>query len=254
MNESKKEWKSTYAKVVANQELDFGVKTPENFINDIKLSHIRSYIPDSGIVVEIGAGSGRFMIEMGLNNKKLSFVGVDFVSSKLVKDNFLKYDINGISVCGDAFNIPIKTGSVDVVMSGGLLEHFNEVELDKILKEMMRILKPGGLFYAEIVPKKFSLCRPIILTNVGGYENSFSKKEWYKMLKNNKYMNINVFSAIVIPPDFYRQFRSGIKLEFIYKIKNIIKKLDNTIISDIFGFVYIIFATKEKDSSFNRGI
>ncbi len=244
MSESKENWRLEYTGVSKDQTLNLDIKSPENFIDDIKLKYLRPYLPKSGTIVEIGAGSGRFLTRIGLEYRNLEIIGVDFESARMVRDNILKFNLNGISIQADAYHLPIKSNSVDTIISGGFLEHFNEVELNKILRESRRILKLHGLFYAEIVPKKFSSCRPIILTQMGGYENSFSKKKWKEILKNNGYKNIKVVSGLVLPPNFYVWFKSGILLEKTYKLKYLIEHMDNSIMSEIFGFSYYIISEK----------
>src|SRR5262249_60985816 len=50
--------------------------------------------------------------------------------------------------------------SFDLILSGGLLEHFDDPK--PALAEMVRILKPGGALFAAVVPRKwFSLHRPM---------------------------------------------------------------------------------------------
>ena len=53
-------------------------------------------------------------------------------------------------VKGDALDLPFADESFDVVVSIGLLEHFEDVEPP--IKEQYRVLKPGGLFIGYIVP------------------------------------------------------------------------------------------------------
>ncbi len=52
----------------------------------------------------------------------------------------------------DGLALPYADQSFDVVMSYGLLEHFAEEPLHQLLTETIRVLKPGGLFLADIVP------------------------------------------------------------------------------------------------------
>lgn len=244
MSESQAEWKATYADISKDQTYKPDVKSPENFIDDIKLNYLRPYLPKSGTIVEVGAGSGRLLTRIALENKNITPIGIDFESAKMVKDNIDKFNINGNSIRADAYHIPLKSNSADVVLSGGLLEHFNNKELEYIIAEMKRILKPNGLFYAEIVPNKKSLCRPIILTEVGGYESKLSMKSWEFILKCDGFKNVKVTSGIVIPPNFFCWFKSGILLEITYKFKYFAEHMDNTFISDILGFSYYVTAEK----------
>ncbi len=244
LSESQAEWKATYAGISGNQTYKPDIKSPENFIDDIKLKYLRPYLPQSGIVVEVGAGSGRLLTRIALENKNITPIGIDFESAKMVKDNIDKFNINGSSIKADAYHIPLKSNSVDAVISGGLLEHFNNKELEYIISEMKRILKPNGLFYAEIVPNKKSLCRPIILTEVGGYESKLGMWEWRFILKLSGFKNVKVTSGIVIPPNFFCWFKSGILLEITYKFKYLFEYIDNTFISDILGFSYYVTGEK----------
>ena len=55
----------------------------------------------------------------------------------------------------DANNLPLPAGSFDLVMSFGLLEHFSNIE--RPIAEQLRVLRPGGLFFADIVTGRFSV-------------------------------------------------------------------------------------------------
>lgn len=55
-------------------------------------------------------------------------------------------------VQGDALKLPFADKSFDVVVSIGLLEHFEEVSAP--LLEQYRVLRPGGIFLGYIVPER----------------------------------------------------------------------------------------------------
>jgi len=55
----------------------------------------------------------------------------------------------------DANCLPLQDHSFDLVMSFGLLEHFTDIE--RPIAEQMRMLRPGGLFFADIVTGRFSV-------------------------------------------------------------------------------------------------
>ena len=249
LKENKDEWKKKYDEIsLSDQLLDLSKQSPENFIDDLKMKYLENRLPNKGTIIEVGAGSGRLLTRIGLKNKKYKLIGIDYENSAtvLIKKNIEQFDLNGTSICADVFCIPIKSNSVDVVVSGGLLEHFNKDEINSVIQEMVRILKPNGFFYSDIVPHKISLCRPIILSHRGGYENSFSIKQWKTMFNENELKNINIFSGLILPPAFYNLFRNKLLLSTIYKFKNILHKLDNTIYSDVFGFEYYVFAYKNE--------
>lgn len=227
--------------------LDLDRRSPADFIDDIKMEYLKQYLPDQGIIMEVGAGSGRLLTRIGLEQKdKYQIIGMDLskTSVKTISANINKFGLNGISIHGTTFNIPIKKDSVDVICSGGLLEHFHTNELFVVLYEMFRVLKPGGVFYADIVPRKRSLCRPIIRKNAWEYENNLGKNMWNYLLTLKGFTDINMFSSLILPPDFYGRWAGQKRIGFMYKNKDFIKSLDNTILSDWLGFVYFVFARK----------
>lgn len=226
--------------------LDLDRQSPVDFIDDIKMDYIKPNLPDNGIIVEIGAGSGRLLTRIGLENKNYKVIGIDYspTATKTIKANQFKFNLDGDSIRGNAFCIPLNDSSVDVVCSGGLLEHFTMKEAYVILKEMNRVLKPGAFLYADIVPRKRTLCRPLIREHVGGYETNFDMRTWEYFLTQNNFIDVDIFSGLILPPNFYGRWAGQKRIGFMYKYKDFIKSLDNTILSDWLGFAYFVFAKK----------
>lgn len=54
-------------------------------------------------------------------------------------------DIFDLDICCDFSSIPLQDESVDVIFAGDVIEHIFPPDLDKILKEWYRILKPRGI-------------------------------------------------------------------------------------------------------------
>ncbi len=244
------DWSHKYSNCkISNQILDLYKKSPESFIDDLKMNYLKEYLPKNGTIVEVGAGSGRLLTRVGLENKNYRLIGFDYekLPVKLIKNNLEKFSLNGTSMRANAFRIPIKSNSINLITSGGFFEHFNLNEIDIILQEMYRVLKPNGLMYADIVPGKSSLCRPIILKkNYGDYENNFSKEQWKSILLKNGFDSVKVFSGCIIPPNFYGWFRSGLQLKIVYALQPFFMFFDDTFLSDILGFEYFVFAKKLK--------
>jgi uncharacterized protein YbaR (Trm112 family) len=82
---------------------------------------------DDTFVLNVGGGPGRYSEhEITLNLRPFS--NVDLV--------------------GDAHNIPLKSGTVDSVICNAVLEHVYDPET--VVSEILRVLKPGGILYAEV--------------------------------------------------------------------------------------------------------
>lgn len=58
------------------------------------------------------------------------------------------YPMEGVDIVGDAENLPFEDNSVDVIISCAVLEHVENIE--KVVEEINRVLKPNGLVYIEI--------------------------------------------------------------------------------------------------------
>jgi uncharacterized protein YbaR (Trm112 family) len=53
-----------------------------------------------------------------------------------------------VDVVGDAHNLPLRSASVDSVICNAVLEHVRDA--DRVVSEMLRVVRPGGYVYAEV--------------------------------------------------------------------------------------------------------
>ena len=98
---------------------------------------------------------------------------------------------------GDIRKLPYKNKTFDIVISGGVVEHFPETY--QAIKEIARVLKKGGFFIGNVPYKYsvFSLSRKIQqLLKIWklGYEKAFTIKEFRKILEDN---NFKIFSNML---------------------------------------------------------
>lgn len=88
-----------------------------------------------------------------LNIKDKSF-SINFGGGNNKIDKFINVDIGNyenVNVVASLTNLPIKSSSVDLIVSNSVLEHIKDYK--KAVSEAKRILKPGGYFY---------LCTPLL--------------------------------------------------------------------------------------------
>jgi len=106
-------------------------------------------IKDGEIALEVGFGTGRCLVEIAkrVGNKGKTF-GID-ISSGMLKMTRKRLKKEGLAgkvklYCGDALSMPYEDDKFDAVFLSFTLELFDTPEIPAVLKEMKRVLKPGG--------------------------------------------------------------------------------------------------------------
>lgn len=154
-------WDQEWAKRLADGMEDPDSSTFYNDIDRLNMEFLAPYMPAAGWAVEIGCGSARTLARVG-RSRPLKLVGLDYAlqSMRLVPATAHLFGVRIRPIQGDATCLPHPDGTFDVVISGGLLEHIDDPR--RFLSEMVRVLKPGGLFFATVVPRKLmSMHRPL---------------------------------------------------------------------------------------------
>ncbi len=169
----------------------------ETFIlNDTTIEHLHRY----AIAAEICKGLDALDIASGegYGSNLLSFsagkvTGVD-ISKETVTAAAQKYRRDNLVYKeGSAAAIPLADNAVDVVVSFETIEHHDQH--GKMLSEIKRVLKPGGILIMSSPDKKY-------YTDVPGYNNPFHVKELYfeefKTLINSNFKFANFMSQKLV--------------------------------------------------------
>ena len=217
-----------------------------NFIDETKVRYLRPLLPPSGNAIEVGAGSGRLLIRLG-QERPYRLVAVDYApySVRAVRENLRRSGKTGDALFGDALALPFADGSFDVVLSGGLLEHFREP--GAVVREMARVLRPGGLLYADIVPRKVSLYRWSERGRMahdehlaeGIFESDLPKRAWASLARDAGLKDVRIVSAGVYPPYTLAGFE-----RLLWRYGGAFRALDGTPIADALGFFFMLTGRK----------
>jgi ubiquinone/menaquinone biosynthesis C-methylase UbiE len=122
----------------------------------VKIDFLSKILPKPPVkILEVGCGTAYVSLYFAKRGYLTTCLDVNKFILETAEKNFQKEAIKGDFVVGDAEKLPFKTGSFDVVTSFGLLEHFENPSI--AITEMVRVLKPGGLLFADIVPNRFSV-------------------------------------------------------------------------------------------------
>lgn len=146
--------------------------------------------------LEVGCGRGSISSYFAYNGFDCTLI--DYSASVLETARNI-FAVNGHKakfIQGDALDMPFEDNSFDVVVSIGLLEHFQDIQ--KPLLEQYRVLKPGGMFLGYIVPQQhfnvqyyFNWINKILAFLTGIFEKekkvSVPKTGIYRSDYNSKY-------------------------------------------------------------------
>ena len=218
-------------------------------IDETKMGYLKSYLPGSGACLEVGCGSARlsrFLARLGYRA-----VGMDYepVAVRLAARRVADDRLDVALLLGDAFALPFATGSFDVVLSTGLLEHF--ADPSPIVAEMTRVLRPGGLFYSDIVPKKFALMwslQALKRRRREFWERRFSRHQIESLLRDSGLSVKRVFAAGISLPELplVGRWRLLARLQdrTALAFERMARPLDGTKAAELLGIYY--FACAEK--------
>ncbi|MDO9045744.1 MAG: class I SAM-dependent methyltransferase [Methanobacteriaceae archaeon] len=256
MDKDKKVWKDIWDST--DETLNY--KDVFYLIDEIKLGYLVPLLP-TGInlkTLEVGCGSARLSCFLASKGYKTTCLDYSESALRVARKNYKISNNNADFVIGDARKLPFENDTFDIVFSTGLLEHFKDPQI--VIDEMVRVLKPNGIFYSDIVPKKFSTFRsPVIISkslskfarkdvNETFYEKKLNSNEIQKMLNSADLKDINVFGAGVFLPQIpYGKGVPSLKrleYQFLSKIKSLFTIWDDTIIGDWLGFYYFVYAKK----------
>ena len=142
-------------------------------------------IPDGGVGLDVGCGSGALTIACAKRNPKATMVGCDIwsgsykveFSKKICEDNAKAEGVSNVRFEeGNAVKLPFEDESFDVVTSNYVYHNIMGHNKQKLLLETLRVLKKGGVFAIHDLIKK---------SNYGDIKKFIEelKKEGYKDIK-----------------------------------------------------------------------
>jgi SAM-dependent methyltransferase len=106
-------------------------------------------------LLECGGASGRLPAALAREGWHCTLLDVTREGPLMARARFERARRKGWFVRGDVFRLPFPDGSFDVVYSSGLLDVLPDIE--SAIREMARVLRPGGLFVAASNPRRRSI-------------------------------------------------------------------------------------------------
>ncbi|MDH5643814.1 MAG: methyltransferase domain-containing protein [Gemmatimonadota bacterium] len=96
-------------------------------------------------VLEVGLGPGHILSEVG-RKASVPLIGLDisYAMLKQARRRLKEKNITAFLVCADGTDMPFADGSFDGVVASFLLDLFPQAKIPGALREMARVLAPGG--------------------------------------------------------------------------------------------------------------
>ncbi|RME07987.1 MAG: ubiquinone/menaquinone biosynthesis methyltransferase [Anaerolineae bacterium] len=121
----------------------------------------RAQLPDDGLLLDLGAGTGDLGFEARRQHPGVRTVEADFTLEMMRVGRSRPGGAGLIWTGADALHLPFPDEQFDAVVSGFLLR--NVIDVQQALEEQRRVLRPGGVMVAlDTTRPQRSLLTPLI--------------------------------------------------------------------------------------------
>ena len=194
----------------ADADLGLGCGLPTQFAK----------IKKGDTVVDLGSGAGNdCFIARSETGETGKVIGIDFTPAMIDKARENAASLNYENVefrHGDIENMPLAGNVADVVVSNCVLNLVPNK--DAVMKEIFRVLKPGGHFSISdivLVGELPDALRKDAEMYAGCVSGAIQREVYLELIKNNAFENITVQKekVIVIPDDILKNYLSDAELQ-----------------------------------------
>jgi ubiquinone/menaquinone biosynthesis C-methylase UbiE len=171
------------------------------------------------IVLDIGCGNGKLAIAMANKGNVVTGLDVSKIAIQTAKElhNNIAPDLPVEFKFGDARKLPFEDQSFEYITSQDLVEHISENDFKEHLREVYRVLKPGGR-YVFWTPSKLRG-----ESSLGLHIKEYTITEMDKIIRETKFkyswfdlrfykikLKIEVKQSLMFPVILYERFLSKI--------------------------------------------
>jgi len=265
---------SHWEKDWAGKKATFSLTKPVddwNYFDIFRAEYLeKMFLSEKNILcLECGCGSASTSVYFASKGIKTVMLDASDSALDIARGNFSNYNLKGFFVKGNMEKLPFADEKFDFVMSFGVLEHFEDMA--PAVKEMVRILKPDGIFFASVSPKKYSIQLVGNLINTimrflynlkhlrfrdaflnsyptapGFYENSFSSQEYIEVMEKCNLKNVKLSGSRPFPSLNIVQFMFKMYIVFMKMLKplHLLFETHTSKLTELWGVEWNIIGTK----------
>lgn len=173
-------------------------------------------IQKGDVVIDLGSGAGNdAFIARSETGDTGKVIGIDFTPAMIEKAriNANKLGFNNVEFRqGDIEHMPVAANTADVIVSNCVLNLVPNK--DAVLKEVFRVLKPGGHFSISDIVLQGDLppaIRDAAEMYAGCVSGAIDQNLYLQLISNNGFKNITVQKSkpIIIPDDILSKYLAG---------------------------------------------
>lgn len=170
------------------------VRVPEK---ELLLESFKHNLSKDFEVLEIGAGTGRFTIEIAKQVKNITALDISANMLEILKDKMKSENLNNISTINDDFLNHHFDWQYDAIVAFSSIEYIKDK--DALFKKISELLKPGGTIIITTAHDTFFR----LFGRMGNYfrqkilMNAFKKKEIHKIFKDNSLKVITIEDLVM---------------------------------------------------------
>lgn len=155
----------------------------KTYIETIKLCEQEGVTFSTGIIIDVGCGTGHFLKELKKRHSSINIVGTDFSEESVNISKSINPE--GSFFLMDIFNIPIEQqGIYDFVICSEVLEHL--LRPDVALDNLLSLIKSEGFLIITVPNGR--------LDTYGGHINFWSPESWKEFII--KHIDCSIYKHI----------------------------------------------------------
>jgi SAM-dependent methyltransferase len=102
--------------------------------------YFREFFPERGVFLEAGCGTSETSERIPKHGGNRVLIAADLVPEIAAR----AHPVMDVRMACDAFQLPFATGSLDGIWNVGVMEHFLHADIDRMVREFARVLRPGA--------------------------------------------------------------------------------------------------------------